>query len=277
LIRRIVRSPFWRFTNLKTQREFIRADDPFFHRLGKIRSMFDQFEREDEELGGRLQDVAVESRLPGRSVDAEGWHNAACERDEHHALHRLSQIVLLYTTFEELCRTLDNKPCDLDAGHGPGVVQKAKKRHKSGASFLLAVLDEMSNTGMQSSVWPDREADIRLFVMLRNHLVHRSLLVTDGLLNKKDADGWTFCKALDNASSFPGETLDAQDNASSFTGKTLDKKFLVLGNKNWFVNLPSQFMKNLFDLIEQLAVEILVPNDYPIGLPGSQGDCSGSA
>lgn len=228
-----------------TEREFVKIHHPYFERLRDIRLLFDYLNEREDQLGGTLQDDEIELIFRARTADATHWGAESLNESAFHcgqtfALHRLCQIVMLYSSFESMCKgSLGGGVWSVD----PQVVKKAKNRNKKSGgkeNFVIALLDELLKIEMDSDVWPSKRPEIEAFVLLRNHLVHEGLEVSDSLRQKIEP-------FVEQNSCIPGDSVD--------------KKLDSLGQPGTTIWLDRAYVEQLLKVLEQLGTEVLVPVD----------------
>lgn len=229
---------------MPTHRDEIRRRHPFFERMSLLRSVLETFEQVEDRRRGEVQDAEIEMRL--RSTKGEVGEDEPESLIEYEidtymitSMHRLCQIIPLYSTFESLCNS--TLATEGSRSIDKSLIQSARTRASAGRrNFVLTILDEAERRGMESPVWRTCKPSIRAFVTLRNHLVHSGLDVTDKLKSRLR----TILPKIDE---FPGST----------PGDKLER----LGHVGCFVQIPSSFVARMFDLLEKLATDLIVPVD----------------
>ena len=221
---------------------------PFFYHMYLLRQVFDGFEHTDEQRGGTLQDATVKmrNRIAKDNVgeyEPELLVEDGIENVYVGLMHRLCQIVLLYSTFECLCKgTLGGKQT---WSINESLIRRAKKRARGSKkqpreNFVLATLDAAERGGMESGIWPTRKPYIEAFVILRNHFIHEGLEVSDSLRN---------------------DLQPVLPVMNEFPGSTLEQKLEMLGRVGSLVHVPKSYVATLFHTLDELARSLIVPVD----------------
>lgn len=243
---------------MSTWREIMSWGHPFFERMGTLQKLFDMFEGAVDTHGGALQDAEIEflhraHRGPVGDDEGAFFDGAKIEWTEMRAMLRLSQIVLLYSTFESLCKgNLQHRSSDWCVNEA--AVGRAEKRKKSGKrrtnkrnqpteqppNLIVAILEEAEKEGMKSDVWPACRNHIEVLVRLRNHLVHTGLDVNEKLREKLRP----FVESVDE-----------------FPGSTVEEKLDCLGKVGWVLDIPRAYSASLLRMLKQLGAALIILQD----------------
>ena len=230
---------------MPTQREMLRlGGHPFFERMRTLRQLFASFEQAEDERSGTYQDAEIELRFRASTGNVGEYEPDALiefriETSIMQTMHRLCQIVLLYSTFESFCSGTLRAESDWQIAEGL-VTRSSNKAKKDGKNFVLTILEEAEKAGMQSSAWPSQRFHVEVFVAMRIHLVHHGLEVNDRLRKK--------------LSSFVG-------NIGEIPGSSANEKLQYLGDHGSLMQIPRAFVSRLFELVEDLAAALVVPVD----------------
>lgn len=228
-------------------REVVRQCDPFFQRLRLLHQVFAILEGSEHYRKGTIQDCAVEEsfRIGKNRCDAddpEAVIDYKLETFELQGIFRSVAIVTLYATLESLCKgsfsSVYGRAGKVKTPVESSWVKKARKVKRK--NFLLALLEVAEAEGMQSDIWPERRDFMEVFVALRHHFVHEGIHVTEELRN----------------------TLRPMVGAiSEFRGDTPAEKLLNLGESGLPIRLPFAFVYASLDVVEGLALHLLVPRN----------------
>jgi len=248
-----------------TVREHYRENHPFFLHLSALRTYFHTIHDAEQRLWGTLQDRNIELTLRyERDESVENDHlclwDAAAEGEEVQAVHRLCQVAVLYSTFESFCFVM--LPNERHVGVQLDWIRKPKERNEKGRwdevmgkkvrdNEIIALLDEAQKGGMRSAIWPGREQAIRVFVELRNHLLHDGIWIsekTDSLLEKLEP--------------LIGSLLE-------FPQDWVEKMRKRIRGTDGMLLLPAKFVEVLLAIIEELALALLDPVERPMLEPPS--------
>ncbi len=231
---------------MPTERDMLRAGGhPFFERMRTLRQLFFSFEQAEDARSGRCQDAEIELRLRARTgsvgeYEPEAQIDFGIETCIMQTMHRLCQIVLLYSTFESFCSGT------LGAGTpwqiSKEFVQRASKGpRKERRNFIIGVLEEAQGAGMQSIVWPAGRSSVEMFVALRGHLVHEGLEVNAKLRER-------VLPFVEGVPEIPG--VSATDKLQSF------------GESGSLIQIPRAFVSKMFSVLEELGAALIVPVDH---------------
>ncbi len=243
---------------MSTWRDIMSWGHPFFGRMGTLQKLFDMFEGAVDTHGGALQDAEIEffhraHRGPVGDDEGAFFDGAKIEWTELRAMLRLSQIVLLYSTFESLCSgNLQHQSSDWYVNKP--AVERAEKRRKPRKrrsdkisqptepkpNLILAILEEAAEEGMKSDVWPACRNHIEVLVRLRNHLVHTGLDVNEKLREQLRP----FVESVDE-----------------FPGSTVEQKLDCLGKVGWVLDIPRAYSASLLRMLRELGAALIILED----------------
>jgi len=119
-------------------------------------------------------------------------------------------------------------------------VEAAKERGGKKTNFLIALLQQAESEGMKCDTWETEKDRIRVFVELRNHMVHNGLEVSQKLRDRLEP-------IIESVPEIPGESRETK----------LDR----LGETGHWIYLTREFVLKTFDALEELAACLIYPDD----------------
>lgn len=211
---------------MATQRETVRLNHHFFQRLRDLKDFFHSFEETEHYRAGAAQDWEVELQLRANrgtvgDDEAQGLVEYQYDSVLIQTMQRQCQIIMLYSTFESLCK-------------------ETGARRKNDRNLVLHHLEQAALAGMQSTVWPQDRNSIEVFIKLRNHLVHEGLEATEELLT---------------------ELTPLIHSVVEFPGASATEKICWLRARRTLITIPRQFVETVLAKLEELGAALLIRVD----------------